>query len=419
MTSIENSFAPDEKNPVVEFDPLSVNFAADPYPVYAALRARPDLHYHEPYDIWLVPRYRDVDRILRSAHMVRTLDDLSPDEVERRRRADNWHDMPHHQRFVQFSLLDSDGPLHQRLRGLVAGAFTPRAIAHLEASTAIFVRKLLDSVADREIDFVEDLAGQVPGRVIGALFGVPAEDSARLRRWSEDIVQFFDLDRSDERKRLAESTTERFYRYVLEIADARRASPREDLMTRLTALWDGGDLDEDEFVSTCMLIVMAGHGSTVDVLSSGMHALLRFPDQLDRLRRDPSRLPTAVQEMFRYESPLPFFHRYCTEPFEIAGRTFLPGTRFGLLYGSANRDPDVFERPDTFDVGRRPNPHKAFGGGAHFCLGIHLARLTMTVFFRELLERFARIDLLDAEPRYKTGLSVRGPRALQVRCTPA
>ena len=403
----------------VPFDPLSPDFAHDPYPTYAALRARQRLQYYEPYDMWLVPRYREVDRILRSPAMVRTLDDLSPDQVEKRRRADNWHEMPHHQRFVQFSLLDSDGPVHERLRGLVAGAFTPRAIAHLEGSTTTHTRELFDSAADREIDFVEDVAAHIPGRVIGALFGVPSEDSSKLRRWSDDIVQFFDLDRSDERKRLAENTTKQFYRYLLDVATERRRAPRDDLMSELTALWDAGQLTEDEFVSTCMLIVMAGHGSTVDVISSGMHSLLRFPEQLQRLRHDRSLLPTAVQEMFRFEPPLPFFHRYCTENVEIAGQQFAPGTRFGLLYGSANRDAEIFDDPDRFDVGRRPNPHKAFGGGAHFCLGIHLARLTMTVFFGELIERFASVELLDPAPTYKPGLSVRGPRHLHVRCISA
>ena len=316
-----------------------------------------------------------------------------------------------------FSLLDSDGAVHDRLRGLVAGAFTPRAISHLESTASAFANELFDAIGDRdEIDFVEDLAGHVPGRVIGALFGVPAGDATRLRRWSEDIVQFFDLDRSDERKRLAESTTGLFYRYLLEIAATRRTDPRDDLMTRLVSFWDEGQLDEDEFVSTCMLIVMAGHGSTVDVLSSGMHALLRFPDQLERLRNDPSLLPTAVQEMFRFEPPLPFFHRYCTQDSEIAGRTYPPGTRFGLLYGSANRDEEIFDEADAFDVGRRPNPHKGFGGGAHFCLGIHLARLTMTVFFRELLSRFSTLELRGPTPVYKTGLSVRGPRELRMSC---
>ena len=170
-------------------------------------------------------------------------------------------------------------------------------------------------------------------------------------------------------------------------------------------------MNEDEFISTCMLILMAGHGSTIDVLGSGLHALLRFPDQMDKLRADPGLIRTAIPEMFRYESPLPFFHRYATEETEIAGRPFPRGTKFGLLYGAANRDPAQFERADEFDIARHPNRHLAFGGGAHFCLGNHLARLDMEVIFTALLRRFSRIELAE-QPVYKRGLSVRGPRSL-------
>jgi cytochrome P450 len=158
---------------------------------------------------------------------------------------------------------------------------------------------------------------------------------------------------------------------------------------------------------------MAGHGSTIDVLGSGLHALLRFPDQQERLRHDPTLIRTAVPEMFRYESPLPFFHRYAAEDVEFAGKHYPRGTKFGLLYGSANRDPAQFDRADQFDVGRSPNRHLAFGGGAHFCLGNHLARLDMEIVFGTLLTRFPRIELLE-EPLYKRGLSVRGPRSLKV-----
>jgi len=162
---------------------------------------------------------------------------------------------------------------------------------------------------------------------------------------------------------------------------------------------------------------MAGHGSTIDVLGSGMHALLRFPDQLARLRAEPGLIQTAVPEMFRFESPLPFFHRYATAETTIAGRSFPRGTKFGLLYGAANRDPARFDRPDLFDAGRHPNRHLAFGGGAHFCLGNHLARLDMEVIFSTLLRRFADIDLVEL-PRYKSGLSVRGPRSLRLALRP-
>jgi cytochrome P450 len=145
-----------------------------------------------------------------------------------------------------------------------------------------------------------------------------------------------------------------------------------------------------------------------------MHAMLRFPDQMARLKADPSLMPTAVQEMFRFESPLPFFDRYAAEEVEVGGITYPRGTRFGLLYGAANRDPAQFDRPDHFDVGRTPNRHLAFGGGAHFCLGNHLARLDMDVIFTTLFRTFRQINLVEV-PEYKRSLSVRGPRALRLR----
>jgi cytochrome P450 len=163
---------------------------------------------------------------------------------------------------------------------------------------------------------------------------------------------------------------------------------------------------------------MAGHGSTIDVLGTALHALLRFPSEMRRLREDPGLAPTAVQEMLRFESPLPFFHRYATREVEIGGRRFPRGTRLGLLYGAANRDPDAFPDPDQFDVARQPNRHLGFGGGPHLCLGLHLARLELEVVFSTLLRRFRSIELAGEEPRYKTGLSVRGVRALRVALRP-
>ena len=179
-----------------------------------------------------------------------------------------------------------------------------------------------------------------------------------------------------------------------------------------------GELSHDELFSTAMLILMAGHGSTIDVLGSGMHALLKFPDQTQRLRDNPGLMKTAVQEMFRYESPLPFFHRYCVEDVEICGRSFARGTKFGVLYGAANRDPAQFPDADRFDVGRTPNWHIAFGRGAHFCLGNHLARLNMEIIFTTLLNRYKRMELAADAVAYKRGLSVRGPERIPLRLWP-
>jgi len=401
------------------FAPLSDAFAADPYPSYAALREQEGLHHYPDFDIWLVSRFAEVSAIAMDKRMVRSLDGLvSPEEIAGQKRAGNWHDMPHHARFVQFSMLDSDGPVHDRLRAQVFKLFTPVMVDGLRGSIQATVERLVDELADRrEVDFIEDLAAKVPGHIIGRLLGVPDQDCPRLRTWSEDIVQYFDIDRSDARKVVAETATTEFYQYLCTLKAEKLRRPQPDLISALIEAERAGHLNEDEFISTCMLILMAGHGSTIDVLGSGMHALLRFPDQLARLRAEPGLIQTAVPEMFRFESPLPFFHRYATAETTIAGRSFPRGTKFGLLYGAANRDPARFDRPDLFDAGRHPNRHLAFGGGAHFCLGNHLARLDMEVIFSTLLRRFADIDLVEL-PRYKSGLSVRGPRSLRLALRP-
>lgn len=405
----------------VAFEPLSAAFAQNPYPAYAALRARGTPQFFVDFDMWLVTRFDDVAAIARDNSMVRSPEFfMSAEEVHEQKRLQNWLDMPHHERFVQFSMLDSDGAVHDRLRKQVFREFTPAFIARQRTMIQSFVDKLIDSLIDKgEIDFVEDLAAQVPGHIIGRVLGVPDENCPQLRGWSEKVVQFFDIDRSAERKALAEQATTEFYHYLLKLMAERRKAPQEDLITRLMAAQDAGNLNEDELVSTCMLILMAGHGSTIDVLGSGMHALLRFPDQMARLKADPGLIHTAIQEMFRFESPLPFFHRYSTTDCVVGGQNFARGTKFGLLYGAANRDPAQFENPDSFDVGRNPNRHLAFGGGAHFCLGNHLARLDMEVIFTTLIKRLSSISLVDAEPQYKRGLSVRGPKKLRLALTPA
>lgn len=398
------------------FDPLSAEFAADPYAVYARMRAEDGLFPFPELDMLLVTRQRDVAGIVADKRLPRMPEGILDEaELKRRQRQDNFHDMPHHARFVQFSMLNSDGEVHDRLRRQVYRMFTPALVAGQRSAIENYVTGLVSGlVGAGEVDFVADLAVHVPGHVIGHLLGVPEADCPMLRTWSENIVQYFDVDRSAARKALAESTAAEFGAYLRELKADRVRNPREDLVTRLVQAEQLGEMSEDEFISTAMLILMAGHGSTIDVLGSGMHAMLRFPDQMARLKADPSLMPTAVQEMFRFESPLPFFDRYAAEEVEVGGITYPRGTRFGLLYGAANRDPAQFDQPDRFDVGRTPNRHLAFGGGAHFCLGNHLARLDMDVIFTTLFRTFRQIELIEV-PEYKRSLSVRGPRALRLR----
>jgi len=404
----------------MNFDPLSESFAKDPYAVYAALRRKEQPFYYDEMDIWLLSRLEDVERAAVNPIFVRSLDAFLPsDKVAEERCKANWHDMPNHSRFVQFSLLDSDGDVHFRLRKIVMGMFTGRYIQRYRSMIQQYVDGILDTLLEkREIEFVEDLASHVPGHIIGNVLGVPDEDCPQLRIWSENVVQFFDIGRTEEHKQLAEQATTEFYEYLVELISQRTRQPREDLISALIAAKKSGELDETELISTCMLILMAGHGSTIDVMGSGMNALLQHRDQLELLRRDPSLIQTAVQEMFRYESPLPFFHRYATEDVDVLGKRYPKGTKFGLLYGSANRDAETFPDADKFDVSRKPNRHIAFGRGAHLCLGNHLSRLDMEIVFLTLLQRAKSIDLMIDEVKFKRSLSVRGPVALPLSITP-
>lgn len=407
-------------------EPQSPAFARDPYSAYAALRAEPGPRYHAAMDTWLLSRHAEVDAAARDPRLVRGMETfLTAEEIAARRRAIGWHDMPNHERYVQTNLLESDGATHRRLRLKVLGEFTRSRVARQRPMIERYVDGLLDALPGRpsetrEFDFIADLAAHVPGHVIGTVLGAPDADCPQLRVWSESVVQFFDVGRTAADKARAEQATTEFGVYLQDLIRERRRQPRDDLLSTLIRAQRAGELDETELIATCMLILMAGHGSTIDVLGTGLLALLEHPQQLQRLRDDPGLIHTAVQEMFRYESPLPYFHRYASETVQLHGREFPAGTRFGLLYGAANRDPAAFPEPDRFDVGRSPNRHLAFGRGAHLCLGNQLARLDMEVIFGALLARTRSVALMTAaRPAYRPGLSTRGLLALPVRLTPA
>ncbi len=402
--------------PDFDFDPLGENFRQDPYEVYRQLREMEGPFFYEGQEMWLLSRYDDVAAAACDSSLVRSLRGFeTEEELAERQRAANFHDMPYHERFVQFSLLDSDGALHRRLRRQVFGALQARNIASLEPAISSFVQALIDDLKGRdEIDFVNDFALHIPGFVIGRLLGAPAEDCSRMRVWSEDVVRYFDVNRTAKAKEQAERATREFHDYLLALKALRIRSPADDLMTKMIRDEADGAYSEDEFISTCMLILMAGHGSSIDALGSGMHVLLKNPDALEVLQKHPGKLPNAIQEMFRFEAPLPFFHRHATRDISLAGRTFGAGTTFGLLYGAANRDSGAFEQADVFDIERQPNRHLAFGMGAHLCLGNALARLTMRVVFGLVFRNFSRLDLAQKDVAYKPGLSVRGPEELPI-----
>jgi cytochrome P450 len=252
--------------------------------------------------------------------------------------------------------------------------------------------------------------------MIAELLGWPERERHRLRPWSADIVRLYEKDASAENAARAEAATAEFVTMIDSLADARKAAPRADLVSELAAMEDEEDgLSREQLIASCMLLLNAGHEATVNAAGNGLLALLRNPSVQARLREDPALIPSAVEEMLRYDPPLHLFHRFAQEEVLVAGHRLAAGETVGLLYGSANRDPEMFEAPDTFDIGRQPNRHLAFGAATHFCLGATLARLELKSLMGALLARRRPVELVEARPEYRTGLVFRGLKRLMIR----
>ncbi|MCZ0960145.1 cytochrome P450 [Paracoccus benzoatiresistens] len=398
------------------FDPTEPDFGENPWPAYARLRAMPGLPLWQGFR--LGSRFADVQAIASDRRMVRGTAIFPQEQRRDLQRAENFHDMPFHERFVQTSMLEIDGPDHDRLRRAVFPFFTKTRLESLRPFVTGWVDAALDRLVPRgRFDFIADLAAHLPGQVIGHLIGTDPALAPQMTLWSEETVSYFDVSRrSPGRKAQAERAVRLFHDALQDLHAERKARPRDDLMSAMVGAEDAGLLTHDELIATIMQILHAGHGSTIDVMGSGLHALLTHPDQMARLRADPALMPHAVQEMFRFAPPLVFFHRYAGEDLTICGQDWPRGTKFGLLYASANRDPEAFPDPDRFDVARRPNLHLAFGAGPHVCLGNNLARLNMEVLFSRLLARTRGID--PAGPvAWKTGLQAHGPLCLPISLT--
>jgi cytochrome P450 len=392
------------------FAPTDPAFVADPYEAYAALREGPRVVHDPATDRWLVPRHADVDALLRDRRLGRTYLHVAS-HAEMGRPEDPPHLEPFW-RVVRAGMLDVEPPEHTRLRRLVSRAFTPRVVERLAPTVQAVADRLVDdAVAQGCFDLVATLAEPLPVTVIAELLGVPEADRHLLRPWSADICGMYELAPTSTAEQAAVRACEEFSAYLLDLAAERRARPQDDLLTGLVQV---DELTDDEVVGTCVLLLNAGHEATVGTTALGWLALLRHPEQLARLRADPGLLPTAVEELLRWDTPLQLFERWVLEDLELDGVRLPRGAELGLVFGSANRDPAAFERPDRLDVGRRHNPHVTFGAGTHFCLGAALARLELATSFGTVLRRLPRLEL-DAEPVWGPGYVVRGLSELRVR----
>jgi cytochrome P450 len=391
-------------------------FFADPYATYARLRAEDPVHWCEPWGQWVITRFEDVlavnkdpQRFSSAGWEKRFMAEL-PAEVRK---------LPNMQRHYGTKVLSmTDPPEHTRLRRLVVRSFTPRVLEALRPSIEELVQELLDAVAGRPVfDFVEDFAYPLPAIVIARLLGAPDDARHDFMRWSKDIVDFVGTGHADSARALRNETTLREFRAFLEpVIQERRAHPRDDLMSILASTGEDGDrLTDDELVSTCIVLLFAGHETTANLLGNGLLALLRHPEQLGRLREEPGLMPTAVEELLRYDSPVQRNRRIALVDVELGRTTIRRGDPVMVFMGSANRDAAKFADPDTLDVGRAPNPHQAFGHGIHFCVGAALSRLEAPIALLALLERFPRLRPADDYvARWRPNITFRGLESLEL-----
>ncbi|GAA2744504.1 cytochrome P450 [Kitasatospora cinereorecta] len=396
------------------FDPWSAEFVAHPYPAYAELREKEPVVRYEPSDQWLISRYADVSALLRDRRLGRTYTHRFTHEEFGQPAPEPAHE-PFHT-LNDHGLLDLEAPDHTRIRRLVSKAFTPRMVESLRPT----VRRLADELvsgllADGGGDLIARVAEPLPVAVIAEMLGVPAADRHMLRPWSADITGMFELNPTPEAAARAVRASTEFSDYLRALIRERRAAPGEDLISGLARVADGGEvLSEQEMVSTCVLLLNAGHEATVNTTGNGWWALFRNPGELARLRASVDELlPTAVEELMRYDTPLQMFERWVLEDIEVGGVTIPRGSEVALLFGSANRDPERFPDPDRLDLGRTDNPHITFGAGIHFCLGAPLARMEFTESYGALLRRAPRMELLQ-EPTWRPGYVIRGLEQLLV-----
>ena len=375
----------------------------DPYAIYKRLREEAPVQRDEALGIWFLSRYEDCAQLLKDGR-------FSADRARATQYESITRDIPR-------SLLGLDPPDHTRLRGLVLKAFTPRVVERLKPRIQELVDGLLDRAAAKgTIELVEEFAYPLPVTVIAEMMGVPVEDRERFQEWSRVLAASLDPIQPAGRMPAVEKARVALGEFFGEIIAQRRREPREDLVSALVAAEERGDmLDEMELVIMCNLLLIAGHETTVNLISNGTLALIRNPGELERWRRGGVSDESAVEELLRYDGPVQLTGRIPVEPVEFGGLEVPPHEPVIGFVASANHDPDAFTEPDRLDLGRHPNQHFAFGRGIHFCLGAPLARLEGQIALGSLVRRFAKLEPA-GEPEWRDQVVLRGLEHLPLTC---
>jgi len=398
----------------LDYRPNDPAVLADPFPLYRRLRDEDPAHWSPLLKAWVLTRYDDVKRVCLDTRM--SSDRLRPffatlPSAEAARIGELI-------RYLTLWMVFRDPPVHTRLRRLASKVFNVRSMHALRPNVAALTAWLLGEIGGREeFDFIAEFAGPLPALVIMDMLGVPRGELARLKRLSDEMALFIGSARdSPEKYARAEAATREMAALFRDLIAARRAAPREDLLSQLVAVEEEGDrLSEDELVATCVLLLFAGHETTTHHLANGLRALIAFPDQLEDLRANPAMAPAAVEELLRYDGPIGAQVRIVQEPQEFHGRAFRPGERVFLLMNAANRDERAYPDADRVDLARAGVPHLSFGFGAHICLGFPLARLEGQVALPAVLARWRRIEPAGGAPAWLDSMVLRGMQSMPLR----
>lgn len=390
----------------LEFDPADPAFLADPYPTLARLREGARVLYDADRDRWFVTRHEDVRSCLRDKRLGRNFRHvMSPEEIGVPPLDPRWQSFWDVERW---SLLWLEPPDHTRIRKLVAAAFTPRSVEALRDPAHELARELLEPLAEAgQMELLYDFAQPYSIAVICRMLGVPLDRHRDLLDWSHRMVKMYEFDVPVEAATAASRAAGDFREYVHELIRERRAKPRDDMVTALVeARVEGSRLSEDEIVSTVIVLLNAGHEATVNTLGNGTLAFARHPEQWRRVVDGNVPARTAIEELIRFDPPLQLFERWVlTDDFGVGDVPIPRGAKIAMLFGAANRDPRVFERPDEFDVARENAvQHIGFGGGIHVCIGAPLARIELEASVDMLRRSWPDFELVE-EPR-RTGAFV-------------
>jgi cytochrome P450 len=378
---------------------------ADPYPGLARLQKEAPIYWSDAVGGWVLTRYDDclvtfkqTAAFSNEGRLAKAAAYLSPE-----RRA-NYRAFEEH--FSYKSLLHSDPPDHTRMRALVTREFNPTVVESMKPQIQAAVDELIDeAISKGSMDVANDLASPLPIRVIAQILGVPKSDHHFFRTWADDVLAFQGVNKPSEDDLARADRAIRHVRpYVREMMEDRRRQPREDLVSKFVAAEaEGGRIGEEELISTCVTLCIAGQETTLSFIANTVWALLAHPEELRRVREDESLLAPALEEGLRFESPVSRQPRLMREDFELKGHTFKKGDVVFQMVNAANRDPEVFADPQRFDVARRPNRHIAFGFGIHFCVGALLARTEGQIAIGTALRRLPDLHLVDPEPDWDIG----------------